>query len=85
MIHNIIEWISIVFGSVGFFMIVGTVGTDDFYTMELHTSRPIDWKMMLIGAAVIIASLLIGWLNETYDIQIHERKRKHGRKQTNDM
>lgn len=62
---------------IGEFLVYGLVGTDDFYTMELHTSHQMDWKGLIISMAILAAGTLLYWIGDNFNIDIKiGRKRK---------
>lgn len=44
---------------IGIFMVIGAVGTSDYYVMELGQSEPESvWKVIWIGAALMLPTFL---------------------------
>lgn len=61
---------------IGEFLVYGLVGTDDFYTMELHTSHQMDWKGLIISMAILAAGTLLYWIGDNFNIRITRKTNK---------
>lgn len=51
---------------IGFFIIIGTIGTDDLYTIELKQPHEFDFGLLLIGVLLIIPGAIVMWIDEKY-------------------
>ena len=53
------------------------VGTNDYYTMELHEDRPVDWKGFVVAIILLAAGCIVWWIDDNFYIDIKiGRKRK---------
>lgn len=68
-IKRIVRNVCGIMAVVGLVLIIGAVGTDDFYTMELGRAYPFSetLKYMGLGAVLTIPEIIIlkldGWMN----------------------
>ena len=63
--------------AVGMARAVTLVGKDDYYTMELHEYRPVDWKGFIVAIILLAAGCIILWIGDNFYIDIKiGRKRK---------
>lgn len=68
-IKRIVRKVCGIMAVVGLVLIIGAVGTDDFYTMELGRAYPFSetLKYMGLGAVLTIPEIIIlkldGWMN----------------------
>lgn len=57
---KVLKVLSGIIFAVGLFMIIGEVGTDDFYTMELHMEHSINWVRIMLGFMLLLPAAVIG-------------------------
>lgn len=51
---------------IGFMLVAGAIGTDDFYTMELHQQHALQLTHVIIGLLMCLPVVLISKVND-YD------------------
>ncbi len=52
----------------GAFLVLGTVGADDFATIELHQTVPFSWAQLIKGAVMMVPYPVIRWLDNNFVI-----------------
>ena len=75
--HRLINLIGSLLVGGGALRAIMLVGKDDYYTMELHEYRPVDWKGFVVAIILPAAGCLVWWIGDNFYIDIKiGRKRK---------
>ena len=62
-----------VMAAAGFCWLAGLIGTDDFYTMELHAQHMISMKDYIIGVALMIPFPIVKTLDDNFIVTIDRK------------
>ena len=63
---KILKYSTGILAAIGFLLIIGTVGADDFYTIELQQPHDFGFGQILVGLLMIIPCIIVNWIDSEY-------------------